>query len=98
MMDPNQVSTSAITPVQQFERIQIVDVQRGFALFGILFVNMTIFSRPIQSILFPVDPAMTWFDRAVEWMKRFKYGPAEWMWCLFTYLKLQPMNKHKAAE
>ena len=64
-------SNPSVAPVQQTERIQIVDILRGFALFGILFVNMTIFSRPIQVILFPVDPAMPWFDRAAEWLIHF---------------------------
>jgi uncharacterized protein len=27
------------------------------------------------------------------WMKRFKYGPAEWLWRSMTYLKLQPMKR-----
>lgn len=60
-----------VVPVQQAERIQIVDILRGFALFGILFVNMTIFARPIQSILFPLDPAAPWFDRAADWLIHF---------------------------
>lgn len=64
-------SNPLVAPVQQTERIQIVDILRGFALFGILFVNMTIFSRPIQAILFPVDPAMPWFDRVAEWLIHF---------------------------
>jgi uncharacterized protein len=64
-------SNSSIAPVQQSERIQIVDILRGFALFGILFVNMTIFSRPMQAILFPMDPAAPWFDRAAIWLIHF---------------------------
>ena len=64
-------SNSLIAPVQQNERIQIVDILRGFALFGILFVNMTIFSRPIQAILFPIDPTTPWFDLAAEWLIHF---------------------------
>ena len=51
-----------IAPVQQAERIQIVDILRGFALFGILLVNMAIFSNPFQAILFPADPGMPWYD------------------------------------
>jgi uncharacterized protein len=27
------------------------------------------------------------------WMKRFRYGPAEWLWRSMTYLKLQPMRR-----
>lgn len=65
------MSISPVSPVQQAERIQIVDILRGFALFGILFVNMTIFSRPIQLILFPADPASPWFDHAAEWLIHF---------------------------
>jgi len=64
-------SSPSVAPVQQTERLQIVDILRGFALFGILFVNMTIFSRPIQLILFPADPASPWFDHAAEWLIHF---------------------------
>jgi uncharacterized protein len=27
------------------------------------------------------------------WMKRFRYGPAEWLWRSMTYLKRQPMKR-----
>ena len=27
------------------------------------------------------------------WMKRFRYGPAEWLWRSMTYLKQQPMRR-----
>jgi uncharacterized protein len=27
------------------------------------------------------------------WMKRFRHGPAEWLWRSMTYLKLQPMRR-----
>ena len=60
-----------LAPVQQAERIQIIDILRGFALFGILVVNMAIFSRPFQTILFPADPAAPWYDRAAEWLIHF---------------------------
>lgn len=60
-----------ITPVQQTERVQIVDILRGFALFGILFVNMTIFSRPFQAIVLPADASAPWYDRAAEWLIHF---------------------------
>lgn len=63
--------TETVAPVQQSERIQIVDILRGFALFGILLVNMAIFSQPFQAILFPADPAMPWHDRAATWLIHF---------------------------
>lgn len=58
-------------PVQPAERIQIVDVLRGFALFGILLVNMTIFSAPFQSLLFPVPAGTPWYDRVALWLIHF---------------------------
>ncbi len=64
-------SVETVAPVQQTERIQIVDILRGFALFGILLVNMAIFSHPFQAILFPADPAMPWYDRAATWLIHF---------------------------
>jgi uncharacterized membrane protein YeiB len=32
------------------------------------------------------------------WMKRFKYGPAEWLWRSLTYLKPQPMSREKSQN
>ncbi len=29
---------------------------------------------------------------SVWWMKRFRFGPAEWLWRTLTYGKLQPMR------
>ena len=65
---PDHPDHPVLAPTQQGERIQIVDILRGFALFGILLVNMALFSRPFQSILFPAGPSMPWYDRAAEWL------------------------------
>lgn len=65
------LSTAAIAPTPQAERIRILDILRGFALFGILLVNMMIFYRPFQTVLFPPDPATPWYDRAAEWLIHF---------------------------
>ena len=27
------------------------------------------------------------------WLRYFKFGPTEWLWRSFTYLKLQPMRR-----
>lgn len=84
MTTPDLVSKPAIAPVQQMERIQIVDILRGFALFGILLVNMVIFSRPIQSIILPADSSMLWYDRAAEWFIHF-FGEGKF-YALFSLL------------
>jgi uncharacterized protein len=67
-MNPPPIPSVAVAPVHQAERIQIVDILRGFALFGILFVNMTIFSHPMQAVVLPADPSLPWHDRAALWL------------------------------
>jgi uncharacterized protein len=46
------------SPVQQNERVVLLDALRGFALFGILMVNMPIMFEPISSLLMGVKPGM----------------------------------------
>jgi uncharacterized protein len=58
-------------PVQPGERIQIIDILRGFALFGILLVNMALFREPIYALLFPPDPTTPFLDRTVTWLIHF---------------------------
>jgi uncharacterized protein len=65
------VAEPRLAPVAQAARIQIVDILRGFALFGILLVNMTIFSYPFQSLLMPAPSEMPWYDRAATWLIHF---------------------------
>jgi uncharacterized protein len=48
-----------------------VDILRGFALFGILFVNMTLFRLPFQTILLPADASAPWHDQAGMWLIHF---------------------------
>jgi len=60
-----------VAPVQQAERIPIVDILRGFALFGILLVNMALFNHPFETILLPTDPTMPWYDRGAKWLIHF---------------------------
>jgi uncharacterized protein len=64
-------TSTPVAPVQQAERVQIVDILRGFALFGILLVNMAFFIHPFQSAVFPLDPATPWYDKAAAWLIKF---------------------------
>ena len=50
-------------PVALAERIQTIDILRGFALFGILLVNMHLFSYPVQELLIGYDEAGPLLDR-----------------------------------
>lgn len=64
-------TTQTLLPVQPEERIQILDILRGFALFGILLVNMEYFIHPIQSLLMPLPAETSQIDRAAAWFVKF---------------------------
>lgn len=62
---------SSLLPVQPAERIQLLDVLRGLALFGILLVNMDYFIHPLQTILLPLPETVVGIDRTVAWIVKF---------------------------
>jgi uncharacterized protein len=43
--------TPLITPTAASQRIELLDALRGFAIFGILMVNMPLFFKPVTSML-----------------------------------------------
>jgi uncharacterized protein len=49
------------------ERIQVIDILRGFALFGILLVNMELFSHPVQQVMLGHDELAAFPDRLAAW-------------------------------
>ncbi len=57
-------------PVARAERIQVIDVLRGFALLGILLVNMELFSNPVQQAIFGLKE-WSGVDRLAVWGIRF---------------------------
>jgi uncharacterized protein len=62
--------TVAIGPTLPSERIQTLDVLRGFALLGILLVNMAFFIHPVQYMMIPRGESGP-LDAAAEWLVRF---------------------------
>lgn len=61
----------AIGPTGAGERIETIDIVRGFAIFGILLVNMGMFSTPI---LLAMSDTQWWTgsgDRVATWLIRF---------------------------
>jgi uncharacterized protein len=51
--DPVETQTSPLQPVAANERIQLIDVLRGFALFGVLLVNMVTLSGTDVAVTLP---------------------------------------------
>ncbi|MFN7141269.1 MAG: DUF418 domain-containing protein [Limisphaerales bacterium] len=71
-------------PVQPHERIELLDVLRGFSLFGILLVNMALFSYPSYYLFAGVRPGTMaidlWADQIVQFFAAAKFYP------LFSFL------------
>ncbi len=63
----SESSVEQIGPVALSERIQVIDTLRGFALFGILLVNMHLFSHPVQELLIGYDDVGPLLDRVAAW-------------------------------
>lgn len=63
-------SLTAAQPTQEQNRLIHLDVLRGFALLGILLVNFTYFTAPIQTIMLGPDPALQGMDAIANWLVR----------------------------
>lgn len=64
----NELQLSPNGPINESVRIQGIDVARGFALFGIFFVNVAFFSMPFGEMYTVADPvAEGWMSRLVYW-------------------------------
>jgi len=59
------------TPITPHERIEVVDVLRGFAIFGILTVNLLWFAHPIYIEAAGIDPGSGTVDRVARWLINF---------------------------
>ena len=60
-MNPNPLA-----PIAAGERIEALDVLRGFALIGILLMNMEAFAGPLMRALTGLDPALTGVNRLTD--------------------------------
>ena len=67
-------------PIAAAERIAVVDVLRGFALFGILVVNMATFKSPVGG----ETPAGDLPDRIATWLIDFAFVAK--FYVLFSFL------------
>ncbi|MBY6062885.1 DUF418 domain-containing protein [Pseudidiomarina sediminum] len=56
---------STITPIGVTQRLVLLDILRGFALLGILLMNMEFFQRPLLAGALGFDQSLTGLDRTV---------------------------------
>ena len=68
MMENNAIpSTKQLTPLTNSNRIQVMDLLRGFALIGIIMMNIEWFNRPVSALM-SFDYTLTGFDWASSWL------------------------------
>lgn len=61
--------TTPLQPVAESQRIEVMDILRGFALIGIIFMNVEWFTRPVSE-LGSFDTTLTGLDHAAGWLVR----------------------------
>ncbi len=75
----------AWAPHATAERIHALDVLRGFALFGIVLMNIEFFARPLQDIAGEgIDSSLRGLDYAADWLVFFFVQSK--FWALFSLL------------
>ncbi len=57
---------TVLSPVSPSERLEVLDIVRGFALLGILLMNMEAFVGPLFGAMSGLDPALTGADRIAD--------------------------------
>ena len=85
MMTETQPQTSAVlAPIADQERIQALDVIRGFALVGIFLMNVEWFSRPLATMGTGLPAGLTGLNRVAGWfIYTFVQGK---FWTMFSLL------------
>jgi uncharacterized protein len=68
-VDVSEENQQALSPVTESSRIDVMDILRGFALIGIVFMNIEWFNRS-GTDLRSFDVSLTGMDHAIGWLVR----------------------------
>ena len=63
----------------------------GIAVLQVLFAGSSLTRTMLLGFVVVVWAVQLWWSKA--WLDRFRYGPAEWLWRIATYRRLQPMRR-----
>ncbi len=87
------MNTGSVIPLTNYLLLSLIYVgifySYGLGLWGkvgpLVGVSLAVLIFPVLVLL------STW------WIRRFRFGPAEWLWRTLTYGKLQPMRVRQIA-
>ena len=74
-----------IAPVQPGQRIQTIDILRGFAIFGILLVNMEFFNQSALNLVAQLNEPATALDQLARWFIAFFAEGKFYSTCSFLF-------------
>ncbi len=80
----NTIEQQSIAPVQSGQRIPVIDILRGFAIFGILLVNMEFFNNSVFSYVIGLDKPNNVIDQLGRWFIAF-FGEGKF-YSIFAFL------------
>jgi uncharacterized membrane protein YeiB len=80
----DRLSTPGFTPTASGERIEALDVVRGFALIGICIMNVEYFNRAIADLGRGINPSLTGFDFIISYITQ--YFVTGKFWTIFSLL------------
>ncbi len=75
---------TVLSPVPPSERLELLDIVRGFALLGILLMNIEAFVGPLYAAGTGLDPSLTGADRVADALIYILVQGK--FWCLFSLL------------
>lgn len=78
------IEQQGIRPVQPGQRIQVIDILRGFAIFGILLVNMEFFNNSVFSYVMGLNEPTNATDQLGRWFIAF-FGEGKF-YSIFAFL------------
>ena len=83
-----------LAPLVPIGRMALSNYILQILIFDLLFYRLRFFGKVGPLLGVPVGLAVFLLELPVSawWMRRFRFGPVEWLWRTLTYGKLQPMR------
>jgi len=88
-----------LAPLAPVGRMALTNYLLQMIIFNLLVYGLGFFGKfgPLLGVAIGVAVFLLEVLLSIWWMRRFRIGPAEWLWRTLTYGKLQPMRMRRGA-